>query len=235
VERSLEEAKETLGNLDNRTLDERAKNLVELGITTLSAIDRELSERMHDFVREAATTYINECYRSCIFCCAAAVEQAFKHEMILAKNPKERGHVQEILDKKTFGRIISEAEDVNSLAPFIEDARWLKNRRNKIAIHPVYFTRGSLVHGKEVPEINEWRKETIKRDINAFLQFLEKEEGESLREALSNPITLKDILEWGFSPPLVDPLHALALRAHKKMKVILEGLYPEKVIKRKHD
>lgn len=89
-ERTLEDALQTIKKLDDRTLNERATRLKELGIIGYSSVERSTSRRISDYSTEATMSNVDECFRSCIFCCSAAVDQIFRHEIIYkSKNPKE--------------------------------------------------------------------------------------------------------------------------------------------------
>ena len=221
MKKSLYEAEKLLRNLDEKTIHSRAKRLAELEPITLSAIEFELPIRMHNYIDEAIKTYIEKCYRSCIFCCSNAVEQAFKKELIFSENNMyRRKSVQEKIEKMTFGKIINECTNFDLFSDFINDAEWLKNLRNKVAVHPIYISYVSI--GTETPEIDEWRKQSIKKDIGTLLPFLDEESQKQMRDVLENQKAIEDIFEWGLSEELIQ---ILALKAHKKMKRILEGIY----------
>mgnify|MGYP001134588214 CR=1 FL=1 len=222
MKKSISEAKKLIRDLDEKTIDERAERLAELEPIELSGIEFELPVRMGDYIDEAIKTYIEKCYRSCIFCCSNAVEQAFKKEIIFSEdNAKDRKRVQEEIDNRmTFGKIIKKAEKHDFLSDFISDADWLKELRNKVAVHPIYISHGNI--GVEPLEIEEWRKKLIKEDIETLLPFLDKENQKQMRDVLENPKALDDIFEWGLPE---DIIRILALKAYKKMKRILEGIY----------
>jgi hypothetical protein len=221
MKKSLLEAEKLIRDLDEKTIDNRAKRLVELEAITLSAIEFELPIRMYNYIDEASKTYIERCYRSCIFCCSNAVEQAFKKELIFSENNiNQRKSVQEEIEKMTFGKIINKGKKIDFLSCFINDAEWLKNLRNKVAVHPIYISHGNI--GTETPEIAEWRKQSIKKDIETLLPFLDKENQKQMYDVLENQKAIEDIFEWGLSE---DIIQILALKAWKKMKRVLEGIY----------
>lgn len=221
MKKSLLEAEKLLRDLDEKTIDNRAKRLAELEPMTLSAIEFELPIRMHNYIDEATKTYIEKCYRSCIFCCSNAVEQAFKKELIFSENDiNKRKSVQKEIEKIAFGEIINKGKKINFLSDFIHDAEWLKNLRNKVAIHPIYISQRNT--GTETPEVAEWRKQSIKKDIEILLLFLDKENQKQLRDVLENQKAIEDIFEWGLSE---DIIQILALKAYEKMKKVLEGIY----------
>lgn len=221
MKKSLVEAEKLIRDLDEKTIDNRAKRLAELEPITLSAIEFELPIRMHNYIDESIKTYIEKCYRSCIFCCSNAVEQAFKKELIFSENNiNQRKSVQEEIEKMPFGKIIDKGKKIDILSDFINDAEWLKNLRNKVAVHPIYISHGNI--GTETPEIAKWRKQSIKKDINTLLPFLDKENQKQMRDVLENQKAFEDIFEWGLSE---DIIQILALKAYKKMKSVLEGIY----------
>jgi len=198
MKKSLVEAEKLIRGLDEKTIDNRAKRLAELEPITLSAIEFELPIRMHNYIDESIKTYIEKCYRSCIFCCSNAVEQAFKKELIFSENNiNQRKSVQEEIEKMPFGKIIDEGKKIDILSDFINDAEWLKNLRNKVAVHPIYISHGN--NGTETPEIAEWRKQSIKKDIKTLLPFLDKENQKQMRDVLENQKAFEDIFEWGLS------------------------------------
>ena len=221
MKKSLLEAEKLIRDLDEKTIDNRAKRLAELEPITLSAIEFELPIRMHNYIDESIKTYIEKCYRSCIFCCSNAVEQAFKKELIFSENNiNQRKNVQEEIEKMPFGKIIDKGKKIDILSDFINDAEWLKNLRNKVAVHPIYISHGNI--GTETPEIAEWRKQSIKKDIETLLPFLDKENQKQMYDVLENQKAIEDIFEWGLSE---DIIQILALKAWKKMKKVLEGIY----------
>ena len=221
MKQSIYEAEKLLRDLDEKMIRSRAKRLTELKPITLSSIEFELPIRMNNYIDEAIKTYIEKCYRSCIFCCSNAVEQAFKKELIFSENNMyRRKSVQEKIEKMPFGKIINEGKNFDFLSDFINDAEWLKNLRNKVAVHPIYISHGSI--GTETPEIDEWRKQSIKKEIETLLPFLDKEGQKQMHDVLENQKAIEDIFEWGLSEELIQ---ILALKAHKKMKRILEGIY----------
>ena len=221
MKKSLLEAEKLIRDLDEKTIDNRAKRLAELEPIMLSAIEFELPIRMHNYIEEAIKTYIEKCYRSCIFCCSNAVEQAFKKELIFSENNiNQRKSVQKEIEKMGFGKIIIRGKKIDFLSDFINDALWLKNLRNKVAVHPIYISHGNI--GTETPEIAEWRKQSIKKDIEILLPFLDKENQKQMRDVLENQKAIEDIFEWGLSE---DIIQILALKAYKKMKRVIEGIY----------
>lgn len=216
--RSKQETKKTLADLDTRTLDKRAERLAELDPLVYSG-EKPLSEQMHDFINETIKGYESGCFRSCIFCCAGAVEYALRHEIIrLSDNPKETLKNKD----KSFHDIIKMAKDYEQLQAFTEDAHYLRKLRNKISAHPLYVA--STMRKK--PEEIEMEKETTIRDIQNFIKFFDPEERElkEMERLIKTPEALDDAIEWRMYP--LKLLHKLALKAWVKMRKIIEGVYP---------
>ena len=229
-ERTFEDARRTIKDLDARTLDERASRLKELGVTELSAIERPMPQRMDDYWREAAKTFVEGCFRSCIFCCAAAVDQTFRHEIILdSKNPREEF---EKLRRKTFGPIICRAKNIERLQSFLEDATWLNKLRNTVAVHPLCLWPSSE------DEILE--NEIVIQDLKKIISVVDAEDREKIKQlyiiredgskvvladVLCDPSTSgsSDLLMWRLDNDILKPL---ALKAYQRMAGILKGLYP---------
>jgi hypothetical protein len=217
-ERTFEEARHIIKNLDKKTLDERSSRLKELGVTHYSSIERSTSQLMSDYNVEAAKNFVEGCFRSCIFCCAAAVDQTFRHEIIHeSKNPEEKF---DKLKLKTFGQIISCAENIVRLQRFLEDARWLSRLRNKLAVHPLCSWP---LRGEDMKEIK-----VIKQSLKEIIAVVDAEDREKIKQLLIRVSNLDtsdalDILTWR---PDEDTLKSSALKAHNIMAGIIEGLYP---------
>ena len=60
---SIEEAIERIEKNDNRTCEDRAKRLVELGAYTISLVNRPVAHLMDEFLGEASSSYINGNFR----------------------------------------------------------------------------------------------------------------------------------------------------------------------------
>ena len=130
-ERTFENAIRTIRKLDERTENERASRLQELGVMFWSSVEQPTSQRISDYSTEATMSYVNGCYRSCIFSCSAAVDQIFRHEIIHeSKNPEE---TMKKIRRKPFGKIMPFAENVERMRRFLVGAEQLKNLRNKIS------------------------------------------------------------------------------------------------------
>jgi len=221
-ERTLEDARLSIKNLDERTLEDRASRLKELGVTRYSLIERSTSQLMSDYSVEAAKNFVEGCFRSCIFCCAAAVDQTFRHEIICAsKNPEEKFNK---LRRKFFGQIIDLAKNTERLQPFLEDACWLNRLRNKLAVHPLSFWP---LRGDDIKEIK-----VIKKGLKEIITVVDAEDREKIKQLLIRVNNLDnsdalDILMWR---PDETPLQSSALKAHNIMAGIIEGLYPSSQI-----
>jgi len=228
-ERTLEHALHTIKNLDERTLNERASRLKELGVMFWNAFERPTSQRMSDYSTEATMSYVNGCYRSCIFCCSAAVDQIFRHEIILeSKNPEEE---MVKLRGKPFGIIIHFAENVERLQRFLGDARRLNKLRNNVAVHPICFW--PFLHDEKM------NNEIILRDLNNIIAAADTEEAEMIKQSFiiidGKRVVLADVLHDPRMPEASDllmwridndVLKPLALKAFQTMAGIIEGLYP---------
>jgi len=232
-ERTFEDARNTIKSLDERTLDERATRLKELGVITLSAIARPLPQRMDDYMSEAGKTFIEGCFRSCIFCCAAAVDQTFRHEIILdSENPSEE---HKKLRDEHFYKIIKLAEDKERLRLFCNDAHWLRRLRNTVAVHPLCLWPRS--------EDEKLRNEIIVQDLNEIISVVDAEDREKIKQLYiikedGTRVVLADVLRDPSTPnawyllmwrPDNDILKPLALKAYQRMTRILEKLYPSAI------
>ena len=230
-DRTFEDARRTTRNLDKRTLDERASRLMELGVTQYSSIERRVSQRMSDYSVEATKSFVEGCFRSCIFCCAAAVDQTFRYEVIRESDTpiKERKK----LKGKPFGKILKKAKYTERLQPFLEDAKWLNRLRNTVAVHPLCFW--PLLEKDEMMS-----NEIIIEDLKNIIAFDDAEDGEKIKQSfiiredgskmtladvLCDPTTpeASDLLMWRLDEEILKPL---ALKAHQIMDGIIEGLYP---------
>ncbi len=229
-DRTFEDAIDTIKRLDERTENDRASRLQEQGVMFWDAVERPTSQRMSDYSIEAAMNYVNGCYRSCIFCCSAAVDQIFRHEIIYeSKNPEAE---MDKLRSKPFGTIIRYAKNVDRLQPFLEDARRLNKLRNNVAVHPLYF----WPFEDDETKVNEIILKDLKNIIAAAdsedagiikQSFIIGEDGKKvvLADVLSDPTMpeASDLLMWRID---LDVLKPLALKAFQKMAGIIEGLYP---------
>lgn len=218
--RFTQETKKVLADLDSRTLDRRAERLAELGTLVYDASEGPISVQMENFVGEAIKNHENGCFRSCIFCCAGAVEYSFRHEIIInSENPTEK---MKNIENKRFSKIIRLAETRERLKSFIKDANYLRRLRNKISAHPLYLASPM---GKRHEGIT-MEKETAIKDIKMPISFLDSEDPElkEMEDLMKNPAALDEIIEWRSYPQKL--LHKLSLKAYLKMKMTINGIYP---------
>jgi len=229
-ERTLEDARLTIKNLDEKTIDDRAIRLKELGVTQYSSINRSISPRMSDYSVEATKSFVEGCFRSCIFCCAAAVDQTFRYELIHESDTpiKERKK----LKGKPFGTTLKRAKNKQRLQPFLEDACWLNRLRNTVAVHPLCFWPFLGEEKMENKIILEDLKKIIAvadaEDSEQIKQlFITREDGSKvvLADVLLDPTIpgASDLLMWRLDNDILRPL---ALKAYQRMARIIEGLYP---------
>ena len=229
-DRTFEDARRITRDLDDRTLDERASRLMELGVTQYSSIEWSLSPRMSDYSVEATKSFIEGCFRSCIFCCAAAVDQIFRYEVIRESDTpiKERKK----LKGKPFGTTFKLAKNTERLQSFLEDAYWLNRLRITVAVHPLCFW--------PFPKDEIMANKVIIEDLKNIIAVAGAENGEKIKQSfilredgsrltlvdvLCDPTTpeASDLLMWRLDEDILKPL---ALKAHQIMNKIIEGLYP---------
>jgi len=184
---------------------------------------------MSDYSTEATMSYVNGCFRSCIFCCSAAVDQIFRHEIIHeSKNPEE---TMNKIKEKPFGKIMPFAENVERLQRFLEDARRLNRLRNKVAVHPLSF----WPFYDDDAKVNE----IIIQDLKNIIAAADAEDAEMIKQSFiiidGKRVVLADVLRDSRTPEASDllmwridndVLKPLALKAFQKMAGIIEGLYP---------
>ncbi len=232
ISSSLEEAIERIEKLDNRTREDRAKRLSELGAFTISLVNRPVANLMGQYQEEASFSYDNGNFRSCIFSCAAVIDQIFRHEIIqISKDYK--GNRKEI-DELSFGQVIGKArkEKIQSLEAILSDAGWVNDARNRVAVHPICVTSETLD--------DELANELKVEYINNILEIADEETKEKilnisvkpphekrifLREVLKNPYSERasELLMWN---PHNDIIQPIALEAYKRTVRILLHLFP---------
>jgi len=229
-DRTFEDARRITRGLDERTLYERALRLMELGVTRYSSIERRVSQRMSDYSVEATKSFVEGCFRSCIFCCAAAVDQTFRYEVIRESDTPKKERKK--LKGKPFGTTLKLARNNERLQPFLEDACWLNGLRITVAVHPLCFW--------PFPVDEMMANEIIIEDLKKIIAVADAENGEKLKQSfihredgsrltladvLCDPTTpeASDLLMWRLDEDILKPL---ALKAHQIMNKIIEGLYP---------
>jgi hypothetical protein len=238
-DRTYEDALRTIRKLDKRTENERASRLQELGVMFWSSVERSTSRRMDDYSSEASMNYVNGSFRSCIFCCSAAVDQIFRHEIIhKSENPEKK------MDKirgKPFGHIMPFAEKVERLQFFLDDARWLNTLRNTVAVHPLSFwPLQTCIEDEKRKKDVEMANIVIVQDLTKIITAADDEDAEMIRQqfiiredgirvvladVLADPTSPEayDLLMWQIDNDVLKPL---ALKAYQRMAGIIEGLYP---------
>lgn len=243
----MKDFEEMQKQIDERSRKDRLKRLTELGVIGIDTTNRtfQLSSRGSEFTEEAARSYMNGLFRSCIFCCSCAVEQEFKHILILTSENKDKEYRRLSSEKFPFGKIIEQARQNEKLKSFIKDAEWIKEVRNKIAVHPLYIQVLSYPlyidwnKSKDLMEELMWKNNTVKTDLKKLLSFLSEEERKELESQEieydlpeKHKIKIVELLnepEKGFYLNYFTMreilLQHLALESYKKMGKILEGLY----------
>jgi hypothetical protein len=238
-DRTYEDAIQTIRKLDKRTENDRASRLRELGVMSWSSVERSTSQRMDDYASEASMNYVNGSYRSCIFCCSAAVDQIFRHEIILdSENPEK---TMDKITGKPFGHIMPFAEKTEKLLRFLDDARGLNKLRNNVAVHPLSFWPLQAYSDEEKrKKEEEMANIVIVKDLENIMAAADAEDAEKIRQQFiiredNSRVVLADVLADPTSPDAYDllmwridndVLKPLALKAYKKMVGIVEGLYP---------
>ena len=233
-EKSIQQAQEIIRKRDERKFNDRVKRLLELGTISLDYYKREPPSLLDPYLEEAAETFLENCYRSCIFCCSATIEQVFKHEILLTSDNPEK--TQKKIQGLTFGKLINyvEKERIPQLQPILKDAKWLNRLRNAIAVHPRYI---SFYRKDDTKEEREWKNKILKQSIENILKFLKPKERRKImeyetiihnnkvkfKELINNPSAYETFIIW--SSIENELLHYLALKAHKTMKKIIETLY----------
>jgi len=237
IEKKMKEAEQILKKRDGRKLRERAGRKVQLGTLTYSSVEKQPPFYLWDLLGEAADSYVEGCFRSCIFICAEIVEQMIKHELIKnSKDPEERQWQLEI-KRVMFGKLIEEAKKLRELKEHIDDVQWLKDARNTIAVHPLYV--GVYEKGDDL-QTKIWKNRTMIRNVRKTIEFLDERDRETVLKSELRPesreefIKLRDMLKDPTSDHVFvmwdllskDMLEKLALEAYTRMKKIIEGVYP---------
>lgn len=243
--KTLEHFANQLREKDSDTLPHRALRLQKIDAYTIAFVP---NIRAWDYAREAKHTYINGYFRSSIICSSIVVEQSFIHELIVASDNWEETYWEIVVKKMTFGKILKEVKNKNieKLKPFIEDARWLKDVRNKVAAHPTYIS--DYFELKDPYQII-WANKNMFRDLRRLLQFVNLKRRKKLEMAkitvkdtggkiLGQSVSLKEFLNnpervrvdvfidwWTFESGL---LGELALEAYERMSKVMNGLYYHK-------
>jgi len=229
---SLEEAIERIEKIDTRSREDRAKRLSKLGAYSISLVERPVANLMEEYLKEASYSYVYGNFRSCIFACSAAVDQIFRHE-IIHKSNEYKTKIKQI-EELSFGRIIGVAreEKIESLRSILNEAGWINEARNRIAVHPICITAEKL----DEELTNELKIEYI----NNIIEIADEEEREkilsmnltypgikrvTIQEVLENPYIIRasDLLMWEIDNEVIE---LIALESYKKTVRILLHLFP---------
>lgn len=165
---------------DRESLDRRAERLSEILVEYKPVLHHRVKgppSRAIDYRREAESSYVNGNFRSCIFSCAAIVDQVFRHEYVKAHEDKNT-ILKEIRGKKkgkkiTFGIVINlikqslKDNKYRHMRPFVKKAKMLNEMRNTVAVHPAYVVSPLSEPWSLVKKIN-------RDDILSLLKLLVK-------------------------------------------------------------
>ncbi|MEM3452670.1 MAG: hypothetical protein QW835_03475 [Candidatus Hadarchaeum sp.] len=233
----VEKAKEKLKEWDARRLEDKAIRQVQLGTLIYSSMGKQPPYYLGDLLAEVAESYVEGCFRSCIFLCAEIAEQTIKHELIRNSEDPEETQWRLEIEKATFGKLIEEARKLRELKKYADEVQWLNDVRNSIVVHPLYV---GVYEPKDNLQTKIWKNRTMIRNIHKTLKFLKKQDKEIILnteircEGKNKFIKLKDLLNEPTSDhvfvvwSLLDKevLEILALEAYRRMKKIIEGIYP---------
>lgn len=207
-EEQLKRTRESLSKIDRVTFEERVKNLSQLMV--FFAIDVEsklvLPEGTQNFWNEALVDYLNECFRSCIFSCASAIERAFKEKIIIDSDDPEETLWKFEIKKLTFGDILNEAKKNKKLKELIPKANKINKKRNEIAVHPIQVPTFPKPQTRRKSVLTNL---TMIRAVRKLLTFLSNELSDeianlnvgrdkkrTLREILDDPTVPEIRLAW---------------------------------------
>lgn len=254
----VEEAERTIKSRDKQYLKPRVQRLKEFGevagtvrlgqVNTVS-YDTEKTPPIHylqSYIEEAADSYLEGNFRSCIFCCATAAEQVIKYELALS-SVDFKAEIEEIENERWgLGKLIkrlkgrpSENERISHLKKISDSLlNWLNKARISIAVHPPY---ASVYDEDDTDEIKTWKNERMVYYIYGILNLLDAKDREEILElnvGLPKGVstTLRELLDDPKSQHMPEVWDAfirrdvfqqhLALEAFRKMKEIIEGVYP---------
>lgn len=255
-EKKSEEAERIIERRHDRYFKHRVQRLIELGevagtvrlgevsTVTYNAGEAPPPHYLQSYIEEAEDSYLGGNFRSCIFCCAAAVEQVIRYELIKSSG-NTKAEIKEV-EGLTLGKLIKklkcctlENEKISHFKKISDNLlNWVNKARNAIAVHPPH---ASVYDKDDTEEMKIWKNERMIRYIKRILGLLndhdrermldlnvESPEGGSttLRELLSDPKSqhIPDVW-YEFTRRDVFPQY-LALETYRKMKEIIEGVYP---------
>jgi len=196
-EEQLKRTRESLTKIDRETFEARVKNLQELMVFFAIDVQRKVSppESTQNFWTEALTDYLNECFRSCIFSCASAIEQAFKERLIIDSDDPEETLWKFEIKKFTLGDIIKEARKNKKLSELVSTAGNINKLRNEIAVHPIQIPVFPKPQSKRKIVLTNL---TMIRAVRKLLSFLPNKIAEGIRNlnvGEDKKRTLKEILD----------------------------------------
>jgi len=246
-EKPHEEAEEFLKSRDKRYFKYRVQRLKELGEVAGTVRLREVSAVTYDtteapapylldhYIDEAQESYVYGNFKSCIFCCSSAVQHVFQHELIKNSNEPEAEWRRFEKERFTLGGYIKEAKKQGLLNSVLDDAKWINRARNTLAAHPPYVQ----VY-RDTNEFKIWKNRMMTKYIGKTLALLnDAERHQILNLKVPSPegvsTTLcgllrdpksKQIQETWYEFASTNTSKILALESFKKMKKIVEGVYP---------
>lgn len=217
--------------------------LREVSTVTYDAREAPPPHYLQNYIEEAEESYLTGNFRSCVFCCAAAVEQVIKYELIKSSvDPKTK--IKKIEGRLTLGTLIgmlkehpSKNERISKLKNFLYNLRWINKTRNSIAVHPSY---ASVYRKEDTEEMKIWKNERMVYYINRILDLLSAQDHErvldlnvglpegvstTFRELLKDPKS-KQMPEVWYLFTSREVQQPLALETYRRMKEIIEGIYP---------
>lgn len=240
-----EEAERIMKIRDERYFKHRKQRLIELGEVAGTMRLREVSTVTYNvgkappvhylqrYIEEAEESFLGGNFRSCIFCCATAVEQVIKYELALS-SVDFKTEIEEIENERWgLGKLIkrlegrpSENERISKLKKFLDSFYWINDARISIAVHPSY---ASVYKKEDTKEMKIWQNERMVYHINKILDLLNVglPEGVSttFRELLKDPKS-KQMPEVWYLFTSREVQQPLALETYRRMKEIIEGVYP---------
>jgi len=255
-ERTSEEAGRTIKRRDKQYFKNRVQRLIELGEVAGTVRLGQVSTVTHDtekappvhylqsYIEEAQESFLGGNFRSCIFCCAAAVEQVVKYELIKSSDDP-KAEIKEIENKGLgLGRLVGRLKGrpsgdkrISRLKKFLGSFNWINDARNTIAVHPSF---ASIYNEDDTGGMKIWKNERMVYYINRILDLLSAQDHErvldlnmrlpegtstTFRELLKDPKS-KQMQEVWYLFTSREVQQPLALEAFRKMKEIIEGVYP---------
>jgi hypothetical protein len=193
-----------------RTEEEKNRKARTERISSLALKDFS-TFRVLNYHEESKSNFINGCFRSCIISSAIAVDQMLKYFLISTSEDWEETYWEIEMRKIDFHEIIERIKKTNVVPKeILSDAHWLRQIRNKIAVHPTYIgnpfeLRNPPYVVPREPEEFFWAIKVMLRDIRKLLQFTEPAKRKEFEESkissrnargeILSEITLKDFLQ----------------------------------------